>query len=68
MLAESLLNISYSANTCLPLVPHTQHAWIIQDQYIMFQKSLLAAGKEVPASLTLINNALVYAKELERIV
>jgi hypothetical protein len=48
---------------------HTQHKWLIEGQYIVFQKSSMAAGKEVKeASLTLINNALVYAKELERIV
>lgn len=43
-----------------------QHGWQIQDGYILF-KAQADPNKEVP-SLTLINNALVYAKELERIV
>ncbi|MEW5300209.1 MAG: hypothetical protein WDW38_003048 [Sanguina aurantia] len=43
-----------------------EHGWQIQDGYILF-KAQADPNKEVP-SLTLINNALVYAKELERIV
>lgn len=44
-----------------------QHGWQIQDGRIMFQARDAGDGKEIPA-MGLINNALVYAKELERIV
>ncbi len=63
------LLVCFSHNLCVLYLLHTQHKWLIEGQYIVFQKSSMAAGKEVKeASLTLINNALVYAKELERIV
>ena len=47
-----------------------QHGWHISDGYIVFahpDAANNAAGKDEPA-MKLINNALVYAKELERIV
>ncbi|GIL61105.1 hypothetical protein Vafri_15489 [Volvox africanus] len=48
-----------------------EHGWTItMDDYIIFQSAATdgtAASKAIP-SLELINNALVYAKELERIV
>jgi 26S proteasome regulatory subunit N12 len=45
-----------------------QHGWTVQGSNIMFQPQAEAgATKELP-SIELINNALVYAKELERIV
>jgi 26S proteasome regulatory subunit N12 len=47
-----------------------QHKWSLVDGYIVFKgadAAAVAADKAVP-SLELINNALLYAKELERIV
>lgn len=44
-----------------------QRGWFVEGGYIIFQKPDLSAMKEVP-SLKIINNTLVYAKELERIV
>mmetsp|Transcript_12269 Transcript_12269/g.26462 ORF Transcript_12269/g.26462 Transcript_12269/m.26462 type:complete len:264 (+) Transcript_12269:65-856(+) len=44
-----------------------KHEWHVQDQYIVFQQQDAPAAQAIP-SLTVINNALMYAKELERIV
>lgn len=49
----------------------SQHGWTITDGVIVFPNNAVAngAGARGPLpSLELINNALVYAKELERIV
>jgi hypothetical protein len=48
--------------------PPPQHGWTVEGQRIVFRpQEEGAAAKELP-SLQLINHALVYAKELERIV
>ena len=47
-----------------------QHGWPIKDGYVLFGQpdaAATAAAKDAP-SLGLISNALLYAKELERIV
>lgn len=60
---------STGARLSLPPAPcPLQHGWTVQGSNIMFQPQAEAgATKELP-SIELINNALVYAKELERIV
>ncbi|GAX78818.1 hypothetical protein CEUSTIGMA_g6255.t1 [Chlamydomonas eustigma] len=45
-----------------------EHAWTIQEEYIMFSHEESASLAKEASSLSLINNTLVYAKELERIV
>ena len=49
--------------------PSLQHGWHIDGAFIVFQHAAAAtaAAKAIP-SMELINNALVYAKELDRIV
>lgn len=54
---------------CLSLAFALQHGWQVQDRNIIFQaEGQAGAAKEGPPPLKLINNALLYAKELERIV
>lgn len=54
---------------CSCLLASSQHGWQVKDRSILFQtEDQAAAGKEGPPPLKLVNNALMYAKELERIV
>eukprot|EP00983_Pelagomonas_calceolata_P014482 461213-Pelagomonas_calceolata.AAC.3 len=48
--------------------PHAQHNWQVQGGRILFQVEGKAGKAEGLPPLALINNALMYAKELERIV
>lgn len=48
--------------------PVSQRGWDVRDGVIVFQQETSAADKRNAPSLELINHALVYAKELERIV
>ena len=48
-----------------------QRGWQVQGLYVVFQpdgQQPGVSGQEGPPPLKLINNALMYAKELERIV
>lgn len=61
---------SHAHATLPPSSPLPQHNWTVQNKCIIFQEAEKAGGpgKEGPPPLKLINNALMYAKELERIV
>lgn len=66
-----LFSRSYShAPVVAPVPGALQHNWAVVDGYVVFKTEATegtTASKAIP-SLELINNALVYAKELERIV
>lgn len=67
ILSEGAL-VSSAGQPLLSLLTCAQRGWQVQNNLIHFQPMEEQAASEGPPPLKLISNALMYAKELERIV